>query len=749
MEAGSVLLFLAGLGLTALALLSGGLSTLQELMFEGGWDTVKEQMEEDYQNTDSFRWYAGDKLEELLSMAVGGEIWENYGVSYDSYDSIVVEDTAVSLKPGAAWPSVIWSETPPLETESAASEAAAEPEYFSEEEEDSPKTEEERLQEHQKELAKDTNLLYQIYYQGELLFTNAEGMDLDGPAGKAPEGYSFLLYFDGEKTHICRYDQEEDIYGDGWYDPQTSEWYVPGYTNFHVDEKTKDAQVVMAAAENPRVYVEGDYGAYGTRKYGNRLYWMAQSQHENRRHFIRMAAMLFLGLALLVVTAVFFRRQKKSAELFLADRTKRCWLEVKLLAAAAVLYFPLWAGLWNYYGHMSVYLALMMGILLLYLLYVDIRYNWGRQKSLFKSLLRALRTKEFALPVQKRMVRKLSWAVCSWAAVLLYLLLLLLITFLFWWSAEDFRFAAALGILLTAAAVLLTVRCFVCYRKIAGDIGKLDRQVERIRDGNLTEGMELPKDHDLAKTAEHLNDIQAGMNRALAEQMKSERMKVELVSNVSHDIKTPLTSIISYVELLKQEEDLPDHVKDYIQILARKSERLKTMVQDVFEVSKAASGQLPVDLEALDLKRLMEQTLADMDERVRASGMTVKAELPAEELMVRADGQRMYRVFQNLIGNALQYSLPGSRIYISILRDGDRALTRIQNTSEKELDPQTDYTGRFVRGDESRTDGGSGLGLSIARSFTEACGGSFDIELNADLFTAKVRLPLAKEGSGA
>jgi len=246
--------------------------------------------------------------------------------------------------------------------------------------------------------------------------------------------------------------------------------------------------------------------------------------------------------------------------------------------------------------------------------------------------------------------------------------------------------------------------------------------------------------------AEQLNDIQRGLYQAMDEQMKSERMKVELISNVSHDIKTPLTSIISYVELLKEEENLPEHVKDYIEILGQKSERLKAMVQDVFEVSKASSGQLPVFMEQLDLQRLICQTLADMDEQIQGSGMTVKTDLPAGEVLISADGRRLYRVFQNLILNALKYSLPGSRIHITLRQEGETARARIQNVSRVELDGSVDFTERFVRGDESRTDGGSGLGLSIARSFTEACQGSFVIRINADLFTAEVSFPIYRGG---
>ena len=263
-----------------------------------------------------------------------------------------------------------------------------------------------------------------------------------------------------------------------------------------------------------------------------------------------------------------------------------------------------------------------------------------------------------------------------------------------------------------------------------------------MREGRLSGSLKLPEDADLKEAAENLNEISQGMEKALKERTRSERMKVELIANVSHDLKTPLTSIVSYIELLKQEAGLPEHVRDYIRILEGKAARLRDMVQDVFEVSKAASGQLPVKIEKLDFAKLLRQTLADMSVQIDQSGFALRAELPDGPVEIRADGQRLYRVFQNLLQNALQYSLPNSRIYLALSAEGGRAQAVVKNTSAAELLPGTDFTERFVRGDESRTDGGSGLGLSIARSFTEACGGELKVKTDADLFTVTVTFPV-------
>ncbi len=284
--------------------------------------------------------------------------------------------------------------------------------------------------------------------------------------------------------------------------------------------------------------------------------------------------------------------------------------------------------------------------------------------------------------------------------------------------------------------------------KIARDLETLSRRITEIRNGDYTAASAGdskkaagPPDgscRDLEAVMAQLEDICHGMANAVDEQMKSERMKVELIASVSHDIKTPLTSIISYVEFLKQEEGLPEHVKDYVKILDEKSQRLKNMVTDVFAVSKAASGELPMQMELLDFGKLLRQTLADMEEQIQNSPVTFRTGLPDASVKILADGQRLYRVFQNLFQNAIKYSLQSSRVYVTLKTDGSLAVASVKNTSRQELDREKNFAERFTRDDQSRTDGGSGLGLSIAQSFTEACGGTFSWKTDADLFVVTI-----------
>lgn len=305
------------------------------------------------------------------------------------------------------------------------------------------------------------------------------------------------------------------------------------------------------------------------------------------------------------------------------------------------------------------------------------------------------------------------------------------------------RYCDILGIILTTVGVILLLTGFFL-KKFIHNTAALTEKLSALHAGTPGEPLVLGKNAPLAQAAEYLNSLENGMEEAIAESNRSNQMRVDLITNVSHDLKTPLTSIINYADLLC-EELLPAPANEYAQALRDKSYRLKNMVQDVFEISKATSGNLPVELVELDFAKLVRQTLADMDERIQKSALTVKTNISSEPLQIRADGEKLYRVFQNLIVNALQYSLENSRIHIYVDRDGDFAFAKIKNTSKQELTFDTKkITERFVRADASRTTEGSGLGLSIAQSFTEACGGAFSLETDADMFTAHVRFPLVQ-----
>jgi len=249
---------------------------------------------------------------------------------------------------------------------------------------------------------------------------------------------------------------------------------------------------------------------------------------------------------------------------------------------------------------------------------------------------------------------------------------------------------------------------------------------------------------ELGSIATSINNISVGIGKAVDERMKSERMKAELITNVSHDIRTPLTSIITYTDLLKHEGLDSENASEYLDVLTQKSQRLKTLTDELFEAAKAASGNIDVDLSDLDIVALLNQVLGESDNAIKASGLDIRTKFPTGKLIVRADGRLMQRVVENLLSNVCKYSLPDSRVYIDVsTTENSRMKLDIKNISATELnfDP-SELTERFKRGDDSRSDGGSGLGLSIVQSFVLAQNGRFEISIDGDLFKATVTLPL-------
>ena len=234
---------------------------------------------------------------------------------------------------------------------------------------------------------------------------------------------------------------------------------------------------------------------------------------------------------------------------------------------------------------------------------------------------------------------------------------------------------------------------------------------------------------------EALKEVQQGFEKAVVEEAKSQSMKTELITNVSHDLKTPLTAIITYVDLLKQEEVTEEERASYIQTLEQKSQRLKILIEDLFEVSKANSGNVTMNFMDVDIVSLMKQVRLEMEDQIEASNLTFRWNLPNERIVLSLDGQRTYRVFENLLNNALKYSIPYSRVYVDILQTESKVQVMIRNTSAQEMDFEAErLTERFVRGDASRNSEGSGLGLAIAKSFVELQNGEFKIDVDGDLF---------------
>ena len=238
-----------------------------------------------------------------------------------------------------------------------------------------------------------------------------------------------------------------------------------------------------------------------------------------------------------------------------------------------------------------------------------------------------------------------------------------------------------------------------------------------------------------------LKKIQAGFKKAVEKEVKSERMKTELVTNVSHDLKTPLTAIITYTDLLKTEKD-EEKRREYIDVLERKSLRLKVLIEDLFEISKAASKNVIMHYMKVDIVDLLKQVGLENDRKIKEANLEFRWKLPEHKIVLNLDSQKTYRVFENLIVNITKYALPHTRVYIEMTETDSRVHIFMKNVSAAELDFNVEeITDRFVRGDSSRNTEGSGLGLAIAKSFTELQHGELKIETEADLFKAEIVFP--------
>lgn len=293
--------------------------------------------------------------------------------------------------------------------------------------------------------------------------------------------------------------------------------------------------------------------------------------------------------------------------------------------------------------------------------------------------------------------------------------------------------ASGVGVLLL---LVFWVFVYILMLKYIEKVDKINQALKEIYEGNPNVHLEKEELTGVLKQmAEYINDIAGGFTNAIEQSLKSERLKTELITNVSHDIKTPLTSIINYVDLLKQEDIKDEKIKQYIDILNQKSLRLKKLIEDLVEASKVSSGNVKLNIEVIDLKELLAQTIGEFEDRFENKNLKIDIEIPDEEVKIKADNRYMYRVIENLFSNITKYSIDNSRVYISLTKQNDKIKLEIKNISKDKLNISPDeLMQRFVRGDKSRYTEGSGLGLSIAKSLTEMQGGKFDINIDGDLF---------------
>lgn len=288
--------------------------------------------------------------------------------------------------------------------------------------------------------------------------------------------------------------------------------------------------------------------------------------------------------------------------------------------------------------------------------------------------------------------------------------------------------------------ITIAVAAWLALKKVKS-FNRIKEGIEQIKNGDLHHRIEVDGKGEISRLAANINSITDGLKKSVDSEIKSDRLKTELITNVSHDIRTPLTSIITYVDLLKIEND-PEKIAEYVDVLDQKSKRLKLLTDDLFEAAKASSGSMPVQLERIDIVSLLTQGIGEMDEKIEASSLDFKLAHPTEKMYVKADGKLLWRSIENLFSNIFNYAQPASRVYIDVEDLGTEIRVTFKNISANELNISADeLMERFKRGDETRSSQGSGLGLSIAESLIHIQRGKFLIQVDGDLFKAMIYLP--------
>ena len=303
---------------------------------------------------------------------------------------------------------------------------------------------------------------------------------------------------------------------------------------------------------------------------------------------------------------------------------------------------------------------------------------------------------------------------------------------------------AELAVLAGVGLVCFNGLCMYWFVRALRSLKEIMISVKESAKGNFSYQLDLNRiSPSFLNFAEDVANIQEGFKNAVDDAVKGERMKAELITNVSHDLKTPLTSILNYSDLLGKMDLTPEEANDYARIIHQKGLRLKNLTSDLFDISKVQSGAEQIISERLDACTLARQALAEQDKAVQESGLTVKAVIPERELPIWADGRKLSRVLENLIGNCVKYALKGTRVFLSVAEENGQAIIELKNTANYEMDFAADeITERFVRGDAARSTEGSGLGLAIAKSYTEACGGTFEVSVDGDQFKVRIGFPV-------
>ena len=510
-------------------------------------------------------------------------------------------------------------------------------------------------------------------------------------------------------------------YPNGYYDDiRSTEVKYEGYDNYSV--KNNNITVYLWI---PKQIQKGDS-----------IYTVWQLASKNKNRLFTSGIILFVSLLILLITVRVLRKDNKVNILIdeIVNKIKDYPIEYKLgagLISYIIYLMSIRIGYYNgYISRLQIRNIILTTILfgILYILLRDLYLNY-KEGTLFKNNI------SVKLWGQTQILMKNGSIFRSILLMfLIYITIGIILFFMGVMIYELFPIFLIAGIVVTIVFITIMLKKLTYLEKIMdgakdGAEGRLTYKIEEKGQGRF---------RDLAH---NINNMKEGLRESIQNEVKSERMKTELITNVSHDLKTPLTSIINYIDLLKRANIQPEEARDYVNVLDNKAKRLKLLIEDLFEASKAASGAMELNIEKIEIVQLLKQALGENDEGINEHGLVLKINAPEEKIYIDGDGKRLYRVFDNLISNIIKYSLTNTRVYVDIIKEKDHVQIIMKNIASYELNIDVDeITERFKRADEARTSEGSGLGLAIAKSIVGLHGGKLNIEVDGDLFKSIILL---------
>jgi signal transduction histidine kinase len=420
----------------------------------------------------------------------------------------------------------------------------------------------------------------------------------------------------------------------------------------------------------------------------------------------------------------------------IAEKLKNMPLEFKLLGILMgwISYHMFFTHNWNneyrYTININNIIVVSLVLIAYYLIIKALLQNY-KENTLLKDSYGVKLYNHLCIAMEKGTLgRKLMLVIGVYVAICTSISLILMLGL----GAVGAVIALGFDIVVTAIVIYKLVKEFAYLNKITNG-------AKLISEGKINDDISEEGKGALRDLAHSINNMKQGLRKSIENENKSEKMKTELISNVSHDLKTPLTSIINYVDLLKRMGIEPEEARAYVEVLDRKSQRLKILIEDLFEASKAASGAMQLNFEKIELNALIRQTLGEAENRIQEANLDFKTNIPSEKIYINADGRKIWRVFENLISNAIKYSLRSTRVYVDVKSENGKVYITMKNISSYELNfDASEITERFKRGEESRNTEGSGLGLAIAKSIIELHDGTLEIGIDGDLFKVTVEL---------